>query len=349
MSAGWSSTGGFCSSTSLSVASWESGAWGWTSSGSDRPEWWVSRCRPVTGVRAASSRRSVRGRSPRMSASRSSSPSWCRRRAVREVTTLVTEATGVRESRVSRLRASGSAQPSASSTSGPSGPTTATIAPGVVTPTCSASSSSTSSCSPVAPMRGGAAAPGEAPMVTSSIAAARTSSGMRCSIRRRGAGRLGPGRQVTTAMVLYAPLSRLPRRCWFRRCALGFLPHLAEDLGEPDRSDEDGGGAAHADLVALEDPGGLQSLQICGDTHVPHQLVHVLLPGARIERHLRDLLAVKVVAPEPALLAHVQQGGEGVGHPDEPAFGAVPSPHGAQCAQQQRVREVDELLRLLIG
>src|SRR5690625_6587777 len=69
-------------------------------------------------------------------------------------------------------------------------------------------------------------------------------------------------------MVLYAPLSRLPRRCWFRRCALGFLPHLAEDLGEPDRSDEDGGGAAHADLVALEDPGGLQSLQICGDTHV---------------------------------------------------------------------------------
>src|SRR5690625_3608268 len=97
-------------------------------------------------------------------------------------------------------------------------------------------------------------------------------------------------------MVLYAPLSRLPRRCWFRQCALGFLPQLAEDLGEPDRSDEDGGGAAHADLVALEDPGGLQSLQICGDTHVPHQLVHVLLPGARIERHLRDLLAVEIVA-----------------------------------------------------
>src|SRR5690625_7173327 len=123
---------------------------------------------------------------------------------------------------------------------------------------------------------------------------------------------MGPGRQVTTAMELYAPLHRPPRRCWFRRCALGLLPHLAEDLGEPDRSDEDGGGAAHADLVALEDPGGLQSLQICGDTHVPHQLVHVLLTGARIERHLRELLAVVVSAPARALTAHIPPRGSTV-------------------------------------
>ena len=144
----------------------------------------------MTGEVTAGSRRSLTGSWSRTSASRSSSPSFSSRSAVRDVTTLDTDATGVRDAGVSGMGESGSAQPSASERSGPSGPTTVTIAPGVVMPTCSSSRVSICCRNSVAsgsevPSSGGAAAP-RGVLTASSMRMSTTTGNALWPVRNRG-------------------------------------------------------------------------------------------------------------------------------------------------------------------